>query len=444
MHNSLRVELAGPVREGLLACGYTGEGELGRAFRLHEAVAEDVLRGVMGDGFFDTCDEAGLWKRVEGGVTGAVVIAVDEGRFLVSDHPAERVGELAKQWVMGVGASTMQVAHAVPQKQYGRVLDLCCGGGFQAFRLATFAREIVAVDRNPRAVNLGRFGAALNGFGHVTFREGDLFTAVAGEKFDLIVCNPPYVVSPERGRMYRDGGMDGDALAERIVRETPRYLNEGGCAYFVCDVATQGGVGALERLGEWAAGRGCDVVVIASPEMTPAAYTKLWGQVEGEWGKWFGELGIESITHLLVAMRRRAGDNWMTADALPKRTEGPFGAQMDRRFSGQDFARLGAAETWGARLRLVPEARLQRRVRAEGGRWVTEEAKILMAEGMMYEYVVDPRTVDFLAMFDGVLTVEEILGRLAGAMRMDVEKVREGWIGYVRQLAGDGILEVMV
>ena len=67
----------------------------------------------------------------------------------------------------------------------------------------------------------------------------------------------------------------------------------------------------------------------------------------------------------------------------------------------------------------------------------------MVSDGLMYEFVVDPRTVDFLVMFDGQTTMEEVLGRVAGAMGVGVEKVRNGWLGYVHQLAADGGLEVM-
>ena len=466
----LRVECAGRVREGLLAFGYTGEAVaqlvaeapalapvtplacLVRAFTKHVPTPEELLRPVLGDAFFAACEDAGLWKRVAGGVTGAVVLLADQGSFLLHDHGSERVGEMELYWVMGVGASTMQVAHSVPGKPYERVLDMCCGGGIQSFLLAPYAKEIVAVDRNPRAVNLGQFGAALNGFGHVSFRESDFFSAVAGERFDAIVCNPPYVLSPEREKYYRDGGKEGDTLAEKVVRETPGYLTEGGCAYFVCDVVTRNGVAAVDRLREWVEGSGCDLLAITAPALAPLAYADMWSKPESEaaraemetkWVARFAELGIESVTHMLVAMRRRTGENWVVIDALPKRTEGHFGAQIDLRFKGQDFVRWDTAATWAARLRLVPEARLQRRVRAEGGRWVTEEAKVVVSDGLMYEFVVDPRTVDFLVMLDGKTPMEEVLGRVAGAMGVEVEKVRSGWLGYVHQLAADGVLEVV-
>ena len=48
--------------------------------------------------------------------------------------------------------------------------------------------------------------------------EGDLFEPVEGCDFDLIVCNPPYVISPESDIIYRDSGVPGDAFCEALVR----------------------------------------------------------------------------------------------------------------------------------------------------------------------------------------------------------------------------------
>ena len=63
-------------------------------------------------------------------------------------------------------------------------------------------------------------------------REGFLFEPVAGEKFDLITCNAPYVVSPETTYLFRDGGMSGDAVSEHVVRATPAALAPGACCFY--------------------------------------------------------------------------------------------------------------------------------------------------------------------------------------------------------------------
>ena len=65
---------------------------------------------------------------------------------------------------------------------------------------------MTAVDVNPRALRYAALNARLNGLANVETREGSWLEPVADERFDLVVCNPPYVLSPDRDYLFRDGG----------------------------------------------------------------------------------------------------------------------------------------------------------------------------------------------------------------------------------------------
>ena len=112
-----------------------------------------------------------------------------------------------------------------------RVLDLCAGSGALAIRAALRPREVTAVDISRRAVMAIRLNAALNGV-RVRARRGDLFATVAGERFDAIVSNPPYVpgADPPRRGLARawDAGRDGRALLDRICAGAADHLRPGG------------------------------------------------------------------------------------------------------------------------------------------------------------------------------------------------------------------------
>lgn len=128
----------------------------------------------------------------------------------------------------------------------GRVVDLGTGSGIVAISLALECPQagIVAVDLSPGAIsvarnNAGRLGAA------VDFRQGDWFAPLTGERFDLIVSNPPYVADGDP-HLSRDGlpfepqmalsdlekGGDGLACIRRIVAAAPAFLNPGGWLLF--------------------------------------------------------------------------------------------------------------------------------------------------------------------------------------------------------------------
>src|SRR5207244_12445744 len=63
---------------------------------------------------------------------------------------------------------------------------------------------------------------------NIEVRLGSLFEAVAGERFDLITCNPPYVISPENRWAYRDSGLQGDEISRRVMLAAADHLAEGG------------------------------------------------------------------------------------------------------------------------------------------------------------------------------------------------------------------------
>ena len=103
-----------------------------------------------------------------------------------------------------------------------RVLDLCTGTGALALAAAgAGAREVVAVDLSRRVVWNARLNVAL-ARARVEVRTGDLFGPVAGERFDLVTVNPPYVPAAvdelPRHTIARswDAGLDGRALLDRI------------------------------------------------------------------------------------------------------------------------------------------------------------------------------------------------------------------------------------
>lgn len=120
-----------------------------------------------------------------------------------------------------------------------RVLDLCTGSGVLAIAAAhQGATRVTAVDISRRAVVAVRLNARLNGVS-VETRRGDLFEALAGRRFDLIVSNPPYLPGeeaelPRRGLARAwEGGRLGRAFIERIAKRAAEHLTESGTLLLV-------------------------------------------------------------------------------------------------------------------------------------------------------------------------------------------------------------------
>ena len=117
------------------------------------------------------------------------------------------------------------------------VLELGTGSGAVGVAAAqSGARSVTVVDVSRRALVTAAINARLNGV-RVTPRRGDLFGPVAGQQFDLIVSNPPYLPSeeiPARGPSRAwEGGGDGRALLERICADVATHLRPGGTVLLV-------------------------------------------------------------------------------------------------------------------------------------------------------------------------------------------------------------------
>lgn len=126
-----------------------------------------------------------------------------------------------------------------------RVLDICTGTGVLALEAArSGASTVTAVDISARAVLAARFNALVRRL-PVRALHGDLLEPVAGELFDVVLANPPYVVSPgpppRRGAARAwDAGADGRRLVDRVCTAAPDCLAPGGMLLIVhsalCDV----------------------------------------------------------------------------------------------------------------------------------------------------------------------------------------------------------------
>lgn len=127
--------------------------------------------------------------------------------------------------------------------QDARVLELCCGSGAVAvtLKLERPKAQVTASDISPACVKTAMENAARHG-AQITVLQSDLFAALGDNRWEIIVCNPPYIptsaipaLMPDV-RLYEphlalDGGADGLAFYRRLAAEAPRHLVSGGVLY---------------------------------------------------------------------------------------------------------------------------------------------------------------------------------------------------------------------
>ena len=132
--------------------------------------------------------------------------------------------------------TALQLAPATPR----RALDLGTGSGAIALALASERGgwQVVGVDRIAEAVALAERNRQRLQLGNAEFRLSSWFDSLGGERFDLIVSNPPYIAADDRHLGEGDvrfepqsalvAGADGLDDIRLIVGQAPQHLQPGG------------------------------------------------------------------------------------------------------------------------------------------------------------------------------------------------------------------------
>ena len=376
-----------------------------------------------------------------------LVVAFDFGR------PAARRG-LAPDYVMGISPSTVSLAAHTIRHPYRATLDLGTGSGFHALVAAAHSERVIATDRNPRAVEITAFNAALNGLANVEARAGDLFEPVAADEFDLVVSNPPFIISPDFKHLFLTTELKGDELCQRLAREAPAHMAERGWCQFLANWAVLEDQPWDARLATWFEGGGCDVWVNHKTTLPPDDYAALWIETEDDdvdeygrffdtWMAYYEEQSIEAVGFGLITMRKRTGGhpNWFWADDVPESAKWGAGQDVERCMLLHDFLEaIDDGELLDQVVRLAPDARLERECVADEGQWQTAAARVFRRSGLGYSGSIDDFGADLLASCTSGRPVRDVVAAVAGQLGQPADAVVEPTLVNLRSLIGRAIL----
>jgi SAM-dependent methyltransferase len=355
---------------------------------------------------------------------------------------------------LNAAANSWELAQLTIRRPVAAALDLGTGSGLHALLAAAHSRRVVGVDCNARALNLAAFNAGLNGFAHVAFRAGDFFEPVAGETFDLVVSNPPFVISPEQDAVYRDSGLPGDRVCRQIMAALPRFLRPGGFGQVFINWAHVRGEDPEDRLRHWVAGGGCDAWVLRLATWDPAGYATHWmpPSAKGDWPAltrrfeawmaYYEREGIEAISYGLITLRRRSGGpNWFVCEDAPERL-GPCGEAIARGFARRDFLAALPDEQalLAARLRTAPELCWHQHARPAAAGWSVTGSWLQLDQGLAYRLQVDGNVWQLVAQCRGDRTFGSILTDLATSLGSDRDQVIPAGLDLARCLLEYGFL----
>ncbi len=187
-----------------------------------EVEARELAACVPGD-VLATLEALGLLKRAADKLESPYRLANHMGLWLFS----EKVSPQAKCYY---GNDSFELSRMLIGAE-GNVLDLCAGVGPQALICARTAKHVTAIEIEPLAARFFWINAALNGLtDKVEFLAGDLLKPVAGRKFDLISCNPPFMPVPPGVPypVFAGGGGDGLYIVRRLMAGLPEVLAPDG------------------------------------------------------------------------------------------------------------------------------------------------------------------------------------------------------------------------
>lgn len=385
-------------------------------------------------------------------------------------------GPLRRDHVVGPGPASVRLAQAVPRRPVERALDLGVGAGVQSLHLLAHARYVVASDVSARALAFARFTLLLSAPAlgvdparfdeRVSLRLGDMLDPVAGERFDLVVSNPPFVITPRRDGErpqerygYRDGGRTGDRIVQELLQGLGGVLAPGGIACLLGNWEIRRGDGSWhERLASWPDPE-LDLWVVQREQASPVEYAETWlrdAAENAELDSWreafadylrdFAEREVERVGLGLIVARRPGpddppgpGEPLRRFEALGHRLGAPLGQAVQGMLERGAWLRARDDERLRAETLLVaPDVSEERHARPGD----EHPSVILLRQGQAFRrtFPMSSELAGFVSVCDGELRVGQILTALAAVLDLEEDGLAEALLPEVRRLVADGFL----
>jgi hypothetical protein len=424
---------------------------LGFGLKVDVDAAERALRPMTIQSWID----GGILRAERSRIVASFTIFRQFGFLLAYDRRFQMLhNDIKPDCVPGPGDFTLILAHSMIREKAGSVMDLGTGSGILGLLASEHAERVVSTDINPRALNIAAFNIALNGVKNVELRDGSLFEPVKGESHDLIMMNSPCAISPENRFRFRDGGLEGDAFLQGILRQAPAHLAENGYFQIVAEWAHPRGIDWRSRLRDWFEGSGCDVWVIRLKTVGTGTYASNWvGETDKEgsrlyvkrWDKWMTYLerqGIEAVSTGVINMRRkRGGSNWFRVSEDVMQIDSYAGEAIHRGFVLRDFLSATSDDALLATpLKIEPNAAMQTVSRSNGDGWQSERITLQHGKGLHYAGNLDNHTAWLVGHCSGGKTVRQLIDELAVHLGVDSERIRRSTLAFFREMIERGMV----
>ena len=432
-----RIEAAFPAAgvDGLTALGLLAD--------------DDTLEQMRGDGddriLFATCDLRPYGDETSSWWLASDLSEIATGQVLEPDH------------VLGIGGASTTLARWTPRRTVRSALDLGTGCGVQAAHLAGHVEHIVASDLATRALAFVCFNAALNDL-DVEVLAGSMLEPVAGRRFDLIVSNPPFVITPRRPGMpeyeYRDGGAVGDAVVRNLVRDVGAHLEPGGVAQFLGNWEMRDGETFEDVWERWLDGVDLDALVVQREVQDPCEYAELWARDGGApvgspeydamysaWLDDFAARGVERIGFGIITLQRPAEPRPRFTDLLDERgsVATAMGPTIDAGLAARAWmARVGDDAVLDSFWQAAPDVTEERHTKPGA----SDPSVIMIRQGGGFGMSIQADTVlaAFLSVCDGSMTARTALEAIATLVDVPADDAVRGTLPLLKRLVANGFL----
>lgn len=367
------------------------------------------------------------------------------------------IGDRRADVVLGVGGASTTLAGLTVRTPVGRALDIGTGSGVQALHATQHAERVTATDPNPRALAFARLTLSLSGAPAADLREGSLFEPVEDEgPYDLIVSNPPFVISPDARLTYRDGGMRGDDLCRTLTGQSARWLAEDGYCQLLANWEHREGTDWQERVASWVP-EGCDAWIVEREVQDVAEYAELWLRDAGDhrtdpaayaarYDAWLDEFearGTTAVGFGWITLRKRRADAVgppsVRVEEWPHPVEQPLGEAVREHFERQDFLRSHDDAALLDRHFRLADGVVQEQVGAPGAE-DPEHVVLRQQRGLRRATAVDTVGAGFAGVCEGSLPAGRILDAIAQLLNEDPVVLRDRTPRMVRELVEQGFL----
>ena len=443
------------------------------AAELDSALRRTRTRGALAMGLVEFVPDAAPAARVRALVDLRPHEARDETGdvrwWIASDLGELATGApLAPDHVLGIGGAGLALAALTPRRPVAAALDLGCGCGIQTLYLLRHADRVTATDVSERALAFTAFNAALAAVGpdRLELLAGSLLEPVAGRRFDLIVTNPPFVLTPPAVREaglplmeYRDAGRP---VLPGLVAGLGEHLGVGAAAVMLGNWEHRRGRDWRRDVAAWVPDD-LDAWVVEREAQDPVEYAALWLRDGGlaperdlprfeaaleAWIADFEARGVEGVGLGYLIVHRPDPDSdgaprapWRVLEEVATRPAGPLGEHVARCLEVRSgLAAMDDDAVAGLRPVTAPDVTEERHLRPGAG----EPDVILIRQGGGFGRVVEADTAlaALVGAADGELSVAQIATAVAALTGADEAALRARMVAATRSLAAEGFVDL--